>query len=87
MRVRDGGTKQALKELCGFRTAEVVAAHETRGYLAKLDIADFADHALPIHTVFIWLAIASAFIIAPALLTVSSYSRCGSESATIPAPA
>jgi len=33
------------------------------------------------------LAIASAFIIARALLTVSSYSRCGSESATMPAPA
>src|SRR6266496_4264682 len=35
----------------------------------------------------ICVAIARAFAIARALLTVSSYSKCGSESATIPAPA
>src|SRR6266581_4029045 len=35
----------------------------------------------------IWVAIARAFAIARALFTVSSYSKCGSESATIPAPA
>src|SRR6266513_249151 len=35
----------------------------------------------------ICVAIARAFAIARALLTVSSYSKCGFESATIPAPA
>src|SRR4029077_569799 len=38
------------------------------------------------HDDFICVAIESAFAIARALLTVSSYSECGLESATMPAP-
>jgi len=55
--------------------------------IAKIAIAGLTYHRPQIHRVPIWLVIASAFIIARALFTVSSYSRCGSESATMPAPA
>ena len=87
LRVRGRRAKQLIQKIRRLAARKVFSAHQTGNQSTQLDIADFADRALRVHAVFIWLAIASAFIIARALLTVSSYSRCGSESATMPAPA
>lgn len=53
----------------------------------RLPLIPLRIHFSRSHGDFICFAIASAFAIARALFTVSSYSRRGFESATIPAPA
>src|SRR5256885_1243609 len=87
LRICCSGTEQRVQKIRRFVARKIFSAHKTRSHLAKLDIAGFTHHALQVHVLLIWLAIASAFVIARALLTVSSYSRCGFESATMPAPA
>src|ERR1043165_5790639 len=79
--------EQRVEKICGFAAGEIFTAHQTHCHFANLEIAGFSFDVLRVHETVIWVAIASAFIIARALLSVSSYSRSGSESATIPAPA
>ena len=79
--------KQCIEKIRGFSARQIFSAHKSHRHLAKIDIAGFIYYRLQVHRIFISLAIASAFIMACALMTVSSYSCCGSESATIPAPA
>ena len=87
LRICCSGVEQRVQKIRRFAARKIFSAHEARSHLAKLDIANFTHHALQVHVLLIWLAIASAFVIARALLTVSSYSRCEFESATMPAPA
>src|SRR5262249_37397627 len=87
LRVCGNWIKQGIEKIRSFGPRKMFSACETHRRLAKIEIAGCTYHRLQVHRAFIWLAIASAFIIARALITVSSYSRCGSESETIPAPA
>src|SRR5215472_3977872 len=78
---------QRVEKIRRFSARQIFSAHKSYRHLAKIEIAGFIYRRLQVHRIFISLAIASAFIIARALITVSSYSRCGSESETMPAPA
>src|SRR5437879_11803161 len=87
LRVCGNRIKQCFEKIRRFSPRKIFSAHKTHRSLAKIEITGFTHHRLQVHRVLIWLAIATAFIIARALITVSSYSRRGSESETMPAPA
>src|SRR5919201_599108 len=82
LRIRRPWIKQRGKKLFRVRAIKIFTPNQTQCRAAQCRIAlgNGASHVTSD-------AMAKAFAIARALFTVSSYSRCGSESATIPAPA
>ena len=87
LRVSNIGINQRAEKKPGFNPAQVLAAHQAQRDFLKVVYLHGWNQRRRGDDRPIFTAIARAFDIARALFTVSSNSKRGSESATIPAPA